>query len=251
MTELNLLAKIYNAHQMKQMSGILAELIGDLSVQAAITGTVEHKWVQVELSGEDEAVATKLIEREIGLCPVHLDEVKKFGVFKGYVVGLEKSTDTLLLDIGVVAPKTVPATVTVNHLQAHLADTKKASLHQISQLWAICENLPLEVKVLNVDQGNLKVEAELESSQIRKLKQWKDSLLDRLIVIGASANELKEAIEQERLDRDIIDTETLGPFEHALVCKLGTDATGLVGRIGRRMRKAKFTVFNPKKISFS
>ncbi len=250
MTELTLLAKIYNAHQMKQISSSLTELIGDLSVQAAVTGTLDRKWVQLEISGEDEAIAIKLLEREIGVCPVRLDAVKKFGVFKGYVTGLDRSTDALQIDIGVIEPKTVPATVPLSQLQTHLADAK-ASLQKISQLWAICENLPLEVKVLNVDQGGLKIEAELESSQIRKLKQWQESLLDRLIIIGASASEVKAAVEQERLSRDIIDIETLGPFEHALVCKLGTDAAGLIGRIGRRMRKAKFTVFNPKKIGFN
>jgi hypothetical protein len=71
-------------------------------------------------------------------------------------------------------------------------------------------------------------------------------MLDRLLVIGASLGEVKLAIEQEGLDRDVIDVESFGIFEHALVCKLGTDAAGLIGRIGRHLRKAKFTVFNPK-----
>jgi hypothetical protein len=55
------------------------------------------------------------------------------------------------------------------------------------------------------------------------------------------------AVAQAGLNRDVIDVETLGMFEHALVCKLGTDAAGLIGRVGRKLRKAKFTVFNPKK----
>jgi len=32
------------------------------------------------------------------------------------------------------------------------------------------------------------------------------------------------------------------------VGKLGTDATGLIPKIGRYMRKAEFVVFNPKKV---
>jgi hypothetical protein len=250
MTELALLTKIYNAHQMKQMSTILSELIGDLSVQAAIKGTLDRKWVQIEISGEDEAVATKLLEREIGFCPVSLEKVKKFGEFKGYVVGLDRSKEELLLDIGVVDPKTVPATVPLNHLQTHLADGKKAPLQKIAETWGICNNLPLEVKVLEVKAESSQIKAELQASQIKKFKQWKDSLLDRLIVTGASLQEVNAAVASEQLGRDVIDVEKLGTFEHALVCKLGTDATGLIGRIGRRMRKAEFTVFNPKRISF-
>jgi hypothetical protein len=250
MTELVLLTKIYNAHQMKQMSMILSDFIGDLSVQAAIQGTLNRKWVQVEVSGEDEAVAIKLLEREIGVCPVTLEKVKKFGGFKGYVMGLDEHKEELLLDIGVVDPKTVPATVTLSHLQTHLADGKKVSLQRISEAWGISSNLPLEIKILEADAKSDQIKAELQASQIKKFKQWNDSFLDRLIVTGASAQEVNVAIALEHLARDVIDVEALGAFEHALVCKLGTDAAGLIGRIGRRMRKAQFTVFNPKKISF-
>jgi len=31
-----------------------------------------------------------------------------------------------------------------------------------------------------------------------------------------------------------------------LTCKLGTDAAGLIPKIGRNLKKAKFAVFNPK-----
>jgi hypothetical protein len=37
-------------------------------------------------------------------------------------------------------------------------------------------------------------------------------------------------------------------FEHALVCKLGTDAAGLISKLGRILRSARFAVFNPRRI---
>jgi hypothetical protein len=40
----------------------------------------------------------------------------------------------------------------------------------------------------------------------------------------------------------------LGLFEQVLTCKLGTDAAGLIPRIGRYMRNARFFVYNPKKL---
>ena len=103
-----------------------------------------------------------------------------------------------------------------------------------------------KLKFWKLTQEENRLKAELQPTQIRKFTQWRDSLLDRLLVIGASLNELNSAIEQEGLNRDVIDVESFGMFEHALVCKLGTDAAGLIGRVGRRLRKAKFTVFNPK-----
>ena len=42
--------------------------------------------------------------------------------------------------------------------------------------------------------------------------------------------------------------ESLGLFEYALTCKLGTDAAGLIPRIGKILKTAKLTVFNPKRI---
>ena len=248
MTTLTLLTKIYNTHQLKQINSTLEDLLGGLSVKAAVKGTVAGRWVQLDVSGEDEAVATKLLEKEAGFCPTNLENVKKFSALKGYVTNLDKSTENLLVDIGIFEPKAVHAVVPLSHLQAHLEDGKKISLKKMSELWGICENLPLEIKVLEVDTNAGLVQAELQATQIRKLVLWKESLLDRLLVMGASLYEVNSTVEQEGLTRDVIDVESLGMFEHALVCKLGTDAAGLIGRIGRRLRKAKFTVFNPKNL---
>ncbi len=245
---LTLFTKIYNSHQLKELDRNLKELLGDLSVESQFKGTAAGKWVELDVSGEDEGVATKLLERETGFCPVRLENVKKFASLKGYVTQLEKSKDELFLDIGVFEPKTIHATVALACLQTHLANGKNVPLKKITEFWGICENLPLEIKVLEVDAEENRVKAELQATQIRKFTQWKDSLLDRLLVIGASRGEVDSAIGQEGLNRDVIDIESFGMFEHALVCKLGTDAAGLIGRVGRRLRKAKFTVFNAKGI---
>ena len=247
MTELTLLAKIYNSHQMKQINSMLADFIGDLDVHATIKGTLAGRWVLLEVSGEDEAVATKLLEREIGFCPTKLENVKKFASLKGYVTSLEKSKEELFIDIGVFQPNAINASVALGHLQAKFADGKKMPLKRIVELWGLSDYLPLDIKVLEVKAEENEIVAELQASQIKKFELWKDSLLDRLIVIGASKQEIDAAINQEGLGRDVIELESLGLFEHALVCKLGTVAAGLIRRIGRRLRKANFTVFNPKK----
>ena len=78
MTILTLLTKIYNSHQLRQMDKTLSALLGDLSLEVTLAGTLGGKWVQLELSGEDEAVATKLLERETGFCPINLENAKKF-----------------------------------------------------------------------------------------------------------------------------------------------------------------------------
>ncbi len=59
---------------------------------------------------------------------------------------------------------------------------------------------------------------------------------------------MKDALEYAKLNRDIINVEPSGVFEHALTCKLGTDAAGLIPKIGRILKNAKFAVFNPRRI---
>jgi hypothetical protein len=248
LTTLTLLAKIYNSHQLRELEGTLTELFEDLNVEAVMKGTAAGKWVQLEVSGEDEPVATKMLEREAGFCPVDLANVKKFSTHKGYIVGLNKAKEELQLDIGVYEPKTVYASVPLTHLQDKVAGGKKVPLKKLAETWGLCDNMPLNLKVLEVDAEAGKVKAELVAGQIKKFADWKDSLLDRLIVVGASKRELNEAVDQEGLGRDVINVEALGMFEYAMVCKLGTDAAGLIGRLGRRLRKAQFSVFNPKKI---
>ncbi len=91
------------------------------------------------------------------------------------------------------------------------------------------------------------LQAELSAGQVEKLQAWQQSLLDRLIILGASKETIESVLERTRLTRDVIDVETLGMFEHALTCKLGTNAAGLVSVMGRYLRNSVFVVFNARK----
>lgn len=219
-----------------------------LDVETQILGTVVGGWVQIALSGEDEGIATNYLIKNMGLCPTSLDGVKKFSVLKGYIKNLGKSGEELSLDVGVFQPKSVRATVPLPRLQAQLVDGKKTALKKIAELWGLCENLPVSVKVVRVDKEEGSIEAELSDWQLKKYRFWQESLLDRLIVLGLSLYEVRMTMEHAQLDRDVIDVEPLGMFEHALTCKLGTDAAGLIPKIGRTLKNARFAVFNPKRL---
>jgi hypothetical protein len=73
-------------------------------------------------------------------------------------------------------------------------------------------------------------------------------MLDRLIILGESLEEIELALKMAKCNRDVINIEPLGLFEYAVVCKLGTDAEGLIPKIGRNLRNAVFTVFDPKRV---
>ena len=244
MTALTLLTKIENDGQLKQVSKALQLLLKGLEVEVKVLGAVAGGWVQMSLSGEDEEIATNYVIKKVGLCPTSFENVKKFSTLKGYIQNIGKNE--LTVDVGVFQPKTVPATVSLSHLQAALVDGRKLALRKIAELFGFCQGLPVSVKVKDLDEEESRLDAELASKQVRKYVVWRESLLDRLVVLGVALHEVEATLEHARLDRDVIDVEPLGLFEHALTCKLGTDAAGLIPKIGRSLKSARFAVFNPK-----
>ena len=64
-----------------------------------------------------------------------------------------------------------------------------------------------------------------------------------------SLSEVKSVIERAQLKRDVIDVEPFGLLEYALICKLGTNAAGLVSKLSWRLKNARFSVFSAKLVN--
>jgi hypothetical protein len=248
LTTLTLLAKVGSPNRLQQIGKVLKLAFEGLEVETKILDTVADSWVQIAIIGEDEEIATNYVIKEIGVCPSNLENVRKNSTLKGYIADFKKNGEELLVDVGVFQPKIVYATIPLRHLQTRLVDGRKVALGKIAELYGFCEGLPLSVKVIQLNEAKSHMEAELSSEQVRTYTVWQESLLDRLLVLGPSLHEIKMTLERAKLDRDIIDVEPLGMLEHALTCKLGTDAAGLIPKIGRTLRNAKFSVFNPKRV---
>jgi hypothetical protein len=241
-----LATKVYDELQLELIDKLLESMLKGLKVDTAIRGVTPRRWVRIKVSNEDEKVALRYIADEIGVCPTLLKNVKKFSTIRGYVSSIEKRE--LHIDVGVLSPSTIDATVRLQHLQAQLADGRKTPLKKLTELFGFCQNLPLTVKVCSVDKENSYIEAMLAERQVTLYRSWTKSLLDRLIILGASPNEITPALRQARCNRDVVDVEPLGLFEHAIVCKLGTDARGLIPKIGKKLRNTSFSIFSPRKI---
>jgi hypothetical protein len=248
MTTLTLLVKATNLGQVKQIDELLKEQFAELDVEVKVLNNSANRWVQVSLSGEDEAIATSYINKEIGTCPSSLENAKNYPVLRGYISKLDLTKQELVVDVGIFEPKIVLATVSLACLQAQLVDGKKSDLKKIAEAYGLVERSPLSIKSLSpIGEDNGALLAELSAEQVDKLHSWQQSLLDRLIILGASKETIENVLERTRLTRDVIDIEVLGLFEHALTCKLGTDAAGLVSIVGRYLRNSVFVVFNAKK----
>jgi len=246
MSTVTLPTKVYNNFQLKLFDEKLQSMLKGLKVEAKIRKVSSRGLVQIAVSGEDEKVALNYLREEIGLCPTFLHHVEKFSTVKGYVASLNKKE--LYVDIGIFSPSPVDAAIPLKRLQAQLVDGRKMTLRKIADLFGFVENLPLSVKIYSVNEEKSYVEAMLSEKQLALYRGWTESLLDRLIVLGASFNEIVLALKKTRCNRDVVNIERLGLFENVVVCKLGTDAVGLVPKIGRRLRNANFSIFNPREI---
>jgi len=248
MLALTLQVKAYANAQLTLVKELLESALEGLKADLQVRGVTSRRWVQVTVSGEDENMAVSFLAREFGQCPERLDVVHRFSTVKGRVRGLGDSKAEVLVDVGIVSPRVVDAVLPLAQLQAQLVDGRKVALEKISQLFGLCENLPLTVKVTGVSEEERVVEAMLAEKQLMSFRGWTLSLLDRLLVFGVPVGDVESALERAECGRDVVDVESLGLFEHAVVCKLGTDAAGLIPRIGRRLRRASFSVFNPRRI---
>jgi hypothetical protein len=237
--------KAFNAGQLKQIDELLQEQFDDLDVKAKVTANPTVKWVHVSIEGEDEVIAAAYARKEIGTCPVSLDTVEAGALLRGYVSKIDETKGQLMVDVGVFEPKVTQAAVPLATLREQFSTGKDIGLRKITEAYGIAEGIPLSVEVTSKDAESLK--AKLSSEQVEKLKGWQQSLLDRLVILRAPKELVTVTLERTHLDRDVIDVEQLGFFEFALICKLGTEARGLIPRVGRYMRNAVFVVFNSKR----
>jgi hypothetical protein len=247
MRSLTLLIRAYDSYHLGTISEVLKSDVEGLRVDLKVRGLSFPGWVQVAVSGEDEKTATNYLAHEFGECPERLESLRRFSSVRGRMMAVDMSAAEVRVDIGVLAPL-IEAKVSLSRLQAQLADGRKVGLKKLVELFGFCEGLPLAVKVLNVSVEEGRVDGMLTEEQVSLYKNWTKSFLDRLVVIGASVNEVRSALRRAECDRDVADLESLGLLECAVVCKLGTDAVGLIPKVGGQLRRAVFAVYSPKRL---
>lgn len=248
MLTVTLLQKAYGDFRAQSLEPLLKSLCKGLDVQVKVKGATTQGWIQVNVDGEDEKPALQMFSNEFGLAPENIEKVEKFSVLRGRIVGSppEKATG-LIVDVGVFHPEIAYAKIPVQTLRAGLTDGLELPLQRITELYCLLHNMPLYVKILGTEaSGDLR--AELANRQLVFFDDWLDSMLDRLLVLGVPIGHVKQVVEESRHFRDVVKIESLGWLEHVIVCKLGTDAVGLIPSIGRILRGATLASFSPRKV---
>ncbi|KPV61430.1 MAG: hypothetical protein AOA65_2247 [Candidatus Bathyarchaeota archaeon BA1] len=249
MSIVTLLEKVYGPFRPETFETSFKSLCGGLKVSLRVVGKTNRGWIQIEISGEDETAALHYLNQRVGLAPATIDKLKKFFTTRGRVIFSRRSGNELYVDMGVFYPKKYDAAIPLRSLQAQLADGKSLSLQRVIKLFCLYDNLPLMVKIIgNVDVQNEGIEAELSEAQLSQFTRWIRSRLDRLIIIGASRSDVERVLKASKHTRDIVEVESLGLLEHAIACKLGTDAVGLIPKLGSLLPTTTLTPFCPREI---
>jgi hypothetical protein len=100
----------------------------------------------------------------------------------------------------------------------------------------------------DVDMRSETIKAQLSEMQLSLFHKWIRFRFDRLIILGSIFPDVERAVKLSRHSRDIIKIESLGVLEQVVLCKLGTDAVGLIPNLGRYLKSSVLVPFSPKKI---
>ena len=249
MPTVTLLQKLYASIPLKMAESEIQASCEGLDATVKATGTTSQGWLRLTISGEDEVAALNLLRKEFGIAPDNVKNIKEGNTYSGKIAPSGKSDMEIHIDIGVFLPRPMIATISIQHLQSQLADGKRLSLQRLRQVFCLIDNFPMEILIKHVHSKQGILTAELGEKQILLISNWETSNLDRLVVVGAFLKTIENALTNSGHSRDIAEIENLGAFEHLVVCKLGTNAVGLIPRLGRLIPDAVFGVFSPTEIS--
>ena len=216
----------------------------DVSVQLGLTAS---GFVSAEIEGSDSEFFVELIKREMRLAPRDLSEIEVNDNLKAFVIGINKKRQGIEVGIGPISMK-AKCEVANESLTAQLCDGRDISVEGVAQTYCLEEGVPILVRITSVDPGRRQIEAWIADDQIVRFEQWRRERFHRIIAIGGSQEELREAVRLSRTERDVIEIEGLSFTASSLVCKLGTEAPGIIAIIGRYISNFKLHAFLPERI---
>jgi hypothetical protein len=228
------------------LQNALQTLRGDLQATIRTDGFSKGGWATVSVDGRDAEILTELIARSQGRARTALGDVELGGVYEGIVDG--DTSSILGVDIGIETPGRENVRIMPEVLRAQLADGKDLRVEQIARDYCLFAGIRTTVRITRLEPDSRVIEGWFADSEIDRLSFWVGSHLDRILVTDCFRHEVESAIRRARLERDIVAVEGVTLTAHSVVCKLGTDAVGLIPKLGSILRNRELTPFVPKRI---
>ncbi len=196
--------------------------------------SLEGYWLQIRAKGEDAEAFLNLLKQEYGESPVSRSKLEKWDVVNGFVTGAGRIGYGVYIDIGIQEPAPKDALYPLHRMRAQLADGEARSSREILDENALVDYVPLKMIVTELEGEKISVELNDETRD--RLVSWKKYPFDRVIVVGADKTQAETAVRAAGLQSDIVKVESLSLFVQSLLCKIGTDAPGVIAKIGNLLR---------------
>ena len=251
MVVLTVLEKCYGSRGssfLRSFEDSLSSFVEGLEVQVRVLGRTDENWIQVEVSGLDASVVTNYLDQKFGLAPVFFEKVQVFSGFRGKIIDSGKVGYGLYVDVGISLPKHVDVLIPLHVLRSQLANGKKLSITNMVDAFSLYDNFPLKIQVTRIDSAKKEVEGRLSKSQSSVFKEWISLDFERVIILGATFEQVNRVIKKSKVKRDIIKIIQLGFLEQFLICKLGTEGPGIIKKIGPMLPKTPIHCLSPKRI---
>ncbi len=223
----------------------LRKLSSSLDVSVQLQGVTSNGFVKIGVQGSDSEVFTELIKRNLGLAPSGLSEVEVHDNFKAYATRIDVKRQTIEVDLGPVSTR---SEISREALVAQLGDGRNIPVDKIARSYCIEEGVPILVRITSIDPDRRHIEAWISDNQTSRFEQWRRQRFHRIVAVGGFHDELREAMRISRVERDVIELEELALTAHSLVCKLGTDAPGIIAKIGRYVSNFRLYAFLPERV---
>jgi len=223
----------------------LKELSGNLRVEIGRLETANGGWIQIEFNGEDTEVFSETLKRKYGYAPVEFSRLKSGDIYRGYVVNSGKVGFGLYLDLGILSPSRIDGLYPLYRIRAQLADGSAEPLRQIVRRFGLYDCLPLDVRIEELE-GAGKMILALTDRQESYFKDLERYPFDRVVVVGSLPGTVDAAIRESGLEGDIARVDRLSFTVNVLTCKLGTEAPGVISKLGRHLSSAKLHPFIPR-----
>ena len=236
--------KVEDRDFQNQLEITIRNLIGNLSATATFSSFTKDGWATLTVNGEDTEVVSELLAQNLGTIREGASEPELHGNYRGVVQSI--SSSGLEVDIGIERPRPTLINVKLNTLQAQLADGQKIPAKRITEFYCIFPQTPITIRISRLSPDE--IEAWLADSQISHFSRWITSGLERIQAYNCLPTHLDFTIRKAQLERDIVSTEQLSLTAQSIACKVGTNAIGLIPRIGSILRKSELKPFIPKRI---
>ena len=219
---------------------------GELGASIRLDGFSRKGWARLDLDGEDSDILRELLARDLGQAHTNAANLEAQGVYQGIVSG--EADNCLEIDIGVETPRPINVKIGLATLRAQLGDGKPLRINEIIHEYCLIPGSRTAVRLTRLEPDTQVVEGWLADSQIERFSSLIATGLDRIQITDCFRGEVENAVKKSRIERDTVSLESETLTFQSLVCKLGTDAVGLIPKLGKILRNRKLEPFIPRRI---